>query len=150
MTRFRVVQCDVGSRLVSKLYKPGTKYLTDEELFDELYELHVEKGHAGRDIMKKAVIERFANVTQEAIMSFLVCCESGVNKRGKAKKGLVVKPILSKEALSRMQVDFIDLQSCPDGEYKYILHLQDHLTKFCLIAATTNKTAATTGHQLKL
>ena len=55
MTRFRVVQCDVGSRLVSKLYKLGTKYLTDEELFDELHELHVEKGHAGRDIMKKAV-----------------------------------------------------------------------------------------------
>ena len=24
-----------------------------------------------------------------------------------------------------MQVDFIDLQSCPDGEMKYILHLQD-------------------------
>ena len=84
----------------------------------------------------------------EAIMSFLVCCESGVNKRGKAKKGLVVKPILSKEALSRMQVDFIDLQSCPDGEYKYILHLH-HLTKFCLIAATTNKTAATTGHHTR-
>ena len=83
-------------------------------------------------------------------MSFLACCESCVNKRGKAKKGLVVKPILSKEALSRMQVDFIDLQSCPDGEYKYILHLQDHLTKFCLIAAKTSKTAATTGHQLKL
>ena len=57
MTRFRVVQCDVGGRLVSKLYKPGTmlKYLADEELFDELHELHVEKGHAGRDIMKKAV-----------------------------------------------------------------------------------------------
>ena len=146
-----MVKCDVGgrlvSKLVSKLYKPGTmlKYLADEELFDELHEFHVEKGHAGRDIMKKAVI-----VTQEAIMSFLACCESCVNKRGKAKKGLVVKPILSKEALSRMQVDFIDLQSCPDGEYKYILHLQDHLTKFCLIAATTNKTAATTGHQLKL
>ena len=67
------------SKLVSKLYKPGTmlKYLADEELFDELHEFHVEKGHAGRDIMKKkAVIERFANVTQESIMSFLACCES--------------------------------------------------------------------------
>ena len=49
-----------------------------------------------------------------------------------------------------MQVDFIDLQSCPDGEMKYILHLQDHLTKFCLLAPTTNKTAATTADQLKL
>ena len=70
-----MVKCDVGgrlvSKLVSKLYKPGTmlKYLADEELFDELHEFHVEKGHAGRDIMKKkAVIERFANVTQEYIV----------------------------------------------------------------------------------
>ena len=152
MNRFRVVKCEVGSRLVSKLYKPGSmhKFLCDEELFDELYELHVEKGHGGRDIMKKEVGNKFANVTQEIIMAFLSCCESCINKRGKLKKGLVVKPILTKEALARMQVDFIDLQSCPDGEMKYILHLQDHLTKFCLLAPTTNKTAATTADQLKL
>ena len=33
--------------LDSKLYKPGTmlKYLTDVDLFDELYKLHVEKRH---------------------------------------------------------------------------------------------------------
>ena len=106
MTPFRVVQCDVVGRLVSKLGKAGTmlKYLADEELFNELHELHVEKGHAGRDIMKAAVIERFSNVTQKTIMSFLACCESCLNICGKAKEGLVVKPILSKEARSRMHV----------------------------------------------
>ena len=152
MSRFRVIQCEVGNRLVSRLYKPGTmqKFLSDEELFDELHELHVEKGHGGRDIMKKEVSERFANVTQETIMSFLACCESCANKRGKVKKGLVIKPILSKESLSRMQVDFIDLQAAPDGDFKFILHLQDHMTKFGLLAATTNKTAETTSNQLKL
>ena len=152
MGRFRVVQVEVGSRVVSKLYKPGTmqRFLHDEELFDELHELHVEKGHGGRDIMKKEVPQKFANVTQEIIMSLLACCESCTNKKGRVKKGMVIKPILSKEALSRMQVDFIDLQSCPDGDFKFILHLQDHLTKFCLIAATTNKTAVTTANQLKL
>ena len=38
MSRFRVIQCEVGNRLVSRLYKPGTmqKFLSDEELFDEL------------------------------------------------------------------------------------------------------------------
>ena len=84
--------------MVSRLYKPGTmqRFLCNEELFDELHELHVEKGHGGRDIMKKEVQEKFANVTQESIMSFLACCESCTNKRGKVKKGLVVKPILSK------------------------------------------------------
>ena len=48
-----------------------------------------------------------------------------------------------------MQVDFIDLQSCPDGKFKFILHLQDHLTKFCLLASTEDKTADTTAEQLK-
>ena len=126
------------------------KFLNDEEVFDELHELHVEKGHGGRDIMKKEVGDKFANVTQEMIMAFLACCESCTNKRGNVKKGLVIKPILSMEALSRMQVDFIDLQAAPDGEFKFILQLQDHMTMFCLLAATTNKTAVTTANQLKL
>ena len=71
MGRFRVVHVEVGSRVVSKLYKPGTmqRFLYDEELFDELQALHVEKGHGGRDIMKKEVPQKFANVTQEVIMA---------------------------------------------------------------------------------
>ena len=82
-------------------------------------------------------------------MIYLSGCEPCSNKKAKPKKGLVVKPIISSEALARMQVDFIDLQACPDGKFKFILHLQDHLTKFCFLASTDNKTADTTAEQLK-
>ncbi|XP_050499952.1 KRAB-A domain-containing protein 2-like [Diabrotica virgifera virgifera] len=40
-----------------------------------------------------------------------------------------------------MQVDLIDFQSQPDGEYKFILVYQDHLTKFVVLRALKSKTA---------
>ena len=48
-----------------------------------------------------------------------------------------------------MQVDFINLQYFPDGKFKFILHLQDHLTKSCLLASTEDKTADYIAKQLK-
>ena len=41
-----------------------------------------------------------------------------------------------------LQVDLMDFQSCPDGEFKFILNYQDHGTKFCDNAALTSKKAA--------
>ena len=74
---------------MSRLYKPGTmnRYLCNEELFDELHEAHIAKGHGGRDILKAVVKEKFANVTQEVIMAYLSCCEPCSNKRGKKAIG---------------------------------------------------------------
>ena len=95
------------------------KYLCDDELYDEIHDIHIGKGHGGRDILKAAIKEKFANITQEAIMAYISCCEPCANKRGKIKKGIVVKPIVSKCAWARMQVDYIDLQSTPDGNFKF-------------------------------
>ncbi|XP_050298540.1 KRAB-A domain-containing protein 2-like [Anthonomus grandis grandis] len=45
------------------------------------------------------------------------------------------------EMNSRCQVDLIDMQSEPDGEYKFILNYQDHLTKFVILRPLKTKTA---------
>ena len=37
-----------------------------------------------------------------------------------AKKGVVIKPIVTKEQNKRCQVDLIDLQSVPDADYKLL------------------------------
>ncbi|GFO32290.1 integrase core domain protein [Plakobranchus ocellatus] len=39
------------------------------------------------------------------------------------------------------QVDLIDFQSHPDGEYKFIMAYQDHLTKFVFLRALKTKLA---------
>ena len=45
-------------------------------------------------------------------------------KKGRMKKGVVVKPIVTSEMNRRCQVDCIDMQSNPDGEYRYIMVYQ--------------------------
>ncbi|XP_008186921.1 KRAB-A domain-containing protein 2-like [Acyrthosiphon pisum] len=62
-------------------------------------------------------------------MIFLNLCDHCQKKSSTIKKGLVVKPILSSELNSRCQVDLIDMQAQPDGDYKFIMVYQDHLTK---------------------
>ena len=73
MKRLTLIDCKVQGKLVSRIFKAGTmlKYLCEEELFDEIHQLHIEKGHGGRDILKAATKEKYANVTQEALMTYL-------------------------------------------------------------------------------
>ena len=96
---------------------------------------------------------RFGNITQEHILLYFQCCQFCETKQQRVKKGIVVKPIIIKDAFSRLQCDYIDLQSCPDvtnsGSKKFILHVQDHLTKFAFLKATENKTAETTAKNIE-
>ena len=61
---------------------------------------------------------------RDVIKIFVDLCEGCQLKKGRPKKGLVVKPIISEDRNSRCQIDLIDLQSCPADEYKFILVYQ--------------------------
>ena len=65
-----------------------------------------------------------------------------------ASKGVVVKPILSKEFASRAQVDLIDMQSMAKNSYRFIMVYQDHLTKYCVLRPLTSKRASEVASQL--
>ena len=41
------------------------------------------------------------------------------------------------------------MQSNPDGEYKWILVYEDHLTKYCILLPGKTKTAEETAEKLK-
>jgi len=45
-----------------------------------------------------------------------------------------------KEMNSRCQVDLIDMQAKPDGNYRFILVYQDHLTKYVLLKTINTQT----------
>ena len=49
---------------------------------------------------------------------------------------------------SRGQVDLVDYQSCPDGDFKWIMHYQDHLAKFIILCPLKSKRAAEVAYQL--
>ena len=55
MRRFALLRVESAGTIVEKLVKPGTnaRFVPLEELFDVIHEVHIEKGHSGRDIMQK-------------------------------------------------------------------------------------------------
>lgn len=75
-------------------------------------------------------------------------CSVCHQKKTKKKRGLVSKPILHSEMNSRCQVDLIDFQTQPDGNFKFIMVYQDHLTKFVLLRALQSKRATEVAYHL--
>ena len=68
-------------------------------------------------------------------------------KRSETSK-LIVRPITSSDFNSRGQVDLVDYQSCPDGDFKWVMHYQDHLAKFSILRPLKSKRAAEVAYQL--
>jgi len=132
LQHYDVLKVDGVDKLICPVAEGGSVkyYVTANELFDILYRTHVSLGHGGRDRMCHEVHQRHKNITQGHIKIFLQFCEACEQKKSGSKKGVVVKPMVFKEFNSRGQLDLIDLQTQPDGPYKFLMVYQDHLTKF--------------------
>lgn len=96
-------------------------YVIKEEIFDIIHESHINTGHGGRNKMYEEVQKKYKNLTQEHIFMYLAFCESCLKKSSILRNGIVVKPMVFREMNSRGQVDFIDIQSQADADYKCIL-----------------------------
>lgn len=99
-------------------------YVTEDELFDILYNTHLSLGHGGRDRMNHQLTQRYKNITLTHIKIFLELCESCHQKKSGCKKGVVVKPMVYNEFNSRGKPDLIDLQLQCDSSYKFILFMK--------------------------
>ena len=110
-------------------------YVSIEDTFDVIQRTPITTGHGGRDRMLKHVGKNYANITRESVdlfKSFCVRCQEKI-KRPKTT-GVVVRPILSQDFSSRCQVDLIDMQSSTQGQYRWIMVYQCHLSKDMLAA----------------
>ena len=67
-----------------------------------------------------------------------LCPVCAVDKNIPSRKQ-VRQPIMSDTFNDRGQVDLIDMQSAKDGDFAWILHYQDHLTKFSYLRAIRKK-----------
>jgi transposase InsO family protein len=55
---------------------------------------------------------------------------------------VAAKPIKSSGFLHRIQIDLISYTHAPDGEYRYVLHMRDHFTRFSWTRPLFTKRAA--------
>ncbi|XP_030765493.1 KRAB-A domain-containing protein 2-like [Sitophilus oryzae] len=112
-------------------------------------DLHNACGHKGEKKTYKKVAEHYANIPMVIIKQFIEQCERCTEKTKKVySTGIVVRPIINKDLNSRAQIDLIDYQSLPDGQYKFILHYKEHLTKYSILRPLICKCAVEVAKEL--
>ena len=123
-------------------------YVTIENTFDIINRAHIAACHGGLIAWLIVDISRkYANITTKAIELYKFLCEECQKKRPMTK-GVVVKPILTKEFSSCDQVDLIDMQSMAQSIYKWIMVYQDHFTVLNSKATHRTKRASEVAFQL--
>ena len=151
LKRYDVVQTGNTVKLIYPVAEGSSSikyYVQKEDIFDVIHDAHLAIGHGGRNRMIKETQTKYKNITAESIMLYLSLCVPCLKKSKVPKKGLVIKPMIFSEMNSRAQVDLIDMQSQPDGDLKWILVYQDHLTKFVQLRPVTSKRAPEIAYQL--
>ncbi|XP_071056140.1 KRAB-A domain-containing protein 2-like [Onthophagus taurus] len=126
---------------------PVVRIVPTEEFYHILRDTHQLTGHGGRDKMLYSLKSKYF-IPTSVVLEFLKLCTVCQSKKKFPRKGIVVCPILSSDFNHRGQVDLIDLQSTPDRNYKWLLHYQDHGTKFSFLRPLTSKRAAEVAIEL--
>ncbi|KAK6477958.1 KRAB-A domain-containing protein 2-like [Huso huso] len=123
-------------------------YVKTDDLFQVLREAHIAIGHGGKHRMEAALSKKYKNIPRSAVMLYVSLCQQCQRNRNVPRRGLAAQPLLLNEMSSPAQCDLIDFQSQPDGEYKWALMYQDHLTKFCILRPLKTKRGAEVAYIL--
>lgn len=126
---------------------PLVQILPIDEYYDILTEFHKSTGHGGRDKMIFGLRKKYS-IPRPIVEIFVKLCKFCNCKKSLPKKGIIVRPITSKDFNVRGQVDLIDLQSTPDRGFKWLMNYQDHSTKFLHLRPLKSKRAAEVAFEL--
>jgi hypothetical protein len=117
--RYAVLQCGDVEKLIVKqtdTTKDPIYFTHINDMYDIIKRIHIATGHGGRDKMLKVLAPKYANITSEVVELYKsLCVECAKKRKRAATKGVVVRPILSRDYGSRGQVDLVDMQSMPSG-----------------------------------
>lgn len=131
---------------------PTVRVVAREQYFDILSNIHRSYGHGGRDEMINDFKNRYY-IPKKAVEIFINLCpkcqtkkdvtknvpKKRIPKKRAPKNPVPEKPVPKKNNVADLtvmphfnkgQVDLIDLELCPDGDYKWLLNYQDITTKY--------------------
>ncbi|XP_047540343.1 KRAB-A domain-containing protein 2-like [Vanessa atalanta] len=126
---------------------PTVRILPREQYFDVLSDIHESCGHGGRDKILFEIKNKYY-IPRKAVEIFVSLCPICKTKRNVPSKGIVAKPNVSNNINLGGQVDLIDFQSCPDGDFKWLLIYQENVTKFINLRPLKTKGAAEVAAEL--
>jgi transposase InsO family protein len=109
--------------------KNSRRLVIVESYYSILREIHQHTGHGARDKMRYEVNQHYCWLPSTVIDLFLQCCTSCMIRKN-VKATVTPTAIISIGFLTRLQIDLIDFRTRPDKEFKWILHCQDHYSKY--------------------
>ena len=108
------------------------------EIVDHIHS--IELIHAGYRKCLEVLKRTYDGITRSYVQEFCKHCPTCQLTQPQKTKPLL-KPIIEREFMSRVQVDLIDMRLSPDGEYQHICHFMDHFSKFHIIFPLVGKSA---------
>ena len=110
------------------------------EVFDIIIQEHLQLLHAGRNKVWPAIEQQYYGIKREDVEFILKRCKNCTLNRLNTTKAPLV-PIISGRAWERVQIDLIDMRHEPSGQYKWILHIKDHFSKYTQLYPLKSKHA---------
>lgn len=104
--------------------------LHQENMYPQLVGVHEAGGHCKARSFDNKVKAKYSRIPRWVLELLCDVCRVCVSRLHRKPTSAGHQPILTKGFGSRGQVDLVDLQSCPDGEFKFLLNYQDHGLKF--------------------
>jgi hypothetical protein len=106
-------------------------------------------GHRGQNATDIEIQRVYDGITRDLVREYVARC--GIcQTRQKKKYKAALRPIISKQLGERHQVDLIDLHNEADGDFKYIMHVTDHWSRFRWGFALIAKTAEQVAYYLRI
>ena len=105
---------------------------------DHIERIHAEGSHNSYKKLFQRVKKEVFGISRAEIQGLVEYCQVCLLKRQNTTSALL-QPIVVGEILARVQADLINICTKPDREYVWILHLNDHFSKFSMLYAFTSK-----------
>jgi hypothetical protein len=114
--------------------------ITEDQAFDTITKAHEELSHAGHKKTFHLISENYYGITRDEVIFVTNLCDHCIKTKAKTTKA-PLRPIKVNNLFERVQIDLMDFTDRPDGEYKYILHIVDHFSKYSCAFPLKNKYA---------
>ena len=106
--------------------------IPDDEIFDVIVREHNAIHHQGTSKTWYEISRRYHGIPKRAVDWVLRHCLLCHDYRPGPRPAPTQK-ISSHEVMERVQMDLIDMRREPDRKYRWILHIKDHYSRFCML-----------------
>ena len=131
-------------RLADKSHPLRRRAIDSDMVFDLIVQEHQTNSiHSGINKTFAALNQQFFAIKRQEIAFLLKHCKTCAQTKSQARTARApLRPIKVHSVFERIQIDLVDMSTTPDGEYKWILHIVDHFSKFSSSFALRSKHAA--------